>query len=110
VDSLHQHRPRTTEDRNNCLRRPSGPCRGFVQCLKVSGDQHHDVGIVPRDGAGYLPVSTGHLDVADANLQMALAVVAASDEARIQRMPMAAAAVAGLAAVALRSCRPNFSV
>jgi hypothetical protein len=57
---------------------------GSAQCLEISADQHRDVGIAPRDGAEYLPTSTGHLDVADANLQMALAVVAAPDEGRIQ--------------------------
>ena len=34
--------------------------------------------------AQYLPASTRHLDVADTNLQMALLVVAAPDESRIQ--------------------------
>ena len=48
--------------------------------LQVSADQPREVGIGPRDSAEYLPASSSRLDVADANLQMPFAIVAATDE------------------------------
>ena len=57
---------------------------GSAHRLKVSPDQHRDVGIGPRDGAEDLSASVSRLDVADANFQMPFAVVAATDEGRVQ--------------------------
>src|SRR5271169_339568 len=57
---------------------------GSAHGLEVSADQHRDVGVALRDRAKYLPISARRLDVADANLQMAFAIVAAADESRIQ--------------------------
>src|SRR5271154_1790244 len=52
--------------------------------LEVSANQRRDVGVALRNSAKYLPTSASRLDVADANLQMAFAVVAAADEGGIQ--------------------------
>ena len=57
---------------------------GSAYRLKVSADQHSEVGIGPRDSAEYLPAAAGRLDAADANLQMPFAVAATPDERRIQ--------------------------
>ena len=57
---------------------------GSADRLKAAPDQHRDVGIGLRDGAEYLPATAGCLDIADANLQMPFAVVAAADEGRVQ--------------------------
>ena len=53
---------------------------GSADCLQASADQRGDVGLGPGDSAEHLPGSLGRLDVADANLQVPLAVVAAPDE------------------------------
>ena len=52
--------------------------------IKVSADQQRDVGVALRDSAKYLAAAAGHLDIADTNLQMALAIVTAPDEGRVQ--------------------------
>ena len=57
---------------------------GSADRLEASPDQHRNVGVGPCDGAEDLPPSVGCLDVADANLQMPFAVVAAADEGRVQ--------------------------
>ena len=57
---------------------------GSAHRLKAAPDQHRDVGIGPRDGAEDLSASVGSLDIADPNFQMPFAVVAATDESRVQ--------------------------
>ena len=57
---------------------------GSAHGLEVSANQRRDVGVALRNSAKYLPTSARRLDVADANLQMAFAVVAAADEGGIQ--------------------------
>jgi hypothetical protein len=41
---------------------------GSANRLKISADQHRDIGIGPRDSAKYLPASVGRFDVTDADL------------------------------------------
>ena len=53
---------------------------GSAHRLQVAADQRGDVGLGPRDSAEHLPAPALRLDVADANLQVSLASVAASDE------------------------------
>ena len=53
---------------------------GSAHRLKVAADQHGDVGIGPRDSAEHLPRSGRRLDITDPNLEMPIAVVAATDE------------------------------
>jgi hypothetical protein len=53
---------------------------GSAEGLKVSADQHRDVGIGSCNSAEHLPAPIERLNVADANLQMPLAVMAAPDE------------------------------
>jgi hypothetical protein len=57
---------------------------GAADRLQVAADQHRDVGLGPRDSAEHWPASVLRLDVADANLQVSFAVVAAANEGRIQ--------------------------
>jgi hypothetical protein len=53
---------------------------GAADHLKVAADQRREVGLGPRDSAEHLPASSSRLDVADANLQVSFASVAAPDE------------------------------
>src|SRR5713101_2423008 len=57
---------------------------GSADRLKVSPDEHCDVSVGLRDSAEYLPATIGCLDIANANLQMPLAIVAATDEGCVQ--------------------------
>jgi hypothetical protein len=57
---------------------------GVANASKVSADQHRDVGVSLRDRSEHLSASTGGLDVADADLQVAFAFFAAADEGRVQ--------------------------
>src|ERR1700685_3561414 len=57
---------------------------GSAHGLEVSANQRRDVGVALRKSAKYLPTSASRLDVADANLQMAFAVVAAGEGGGIQ--------------------------
>jgi len=53
-----------------------GPARGFQAPL----DQRGEVGLGPGDGAENLAATVVRLDVANADLQVAFAIVAAADE------------------------------
>jgi hypothetical protein len=55
-----------------------------AHCIKVSAYQYRDVGVALRDSTEYLPASAGRLNISDTNFEMALAIVAASDEGRVQ--------------------------
>jgi hypothetical protein len=57
---------------------------GSADRLEISLDERRDVSVRIRDRAEYLPGATGCLGIANANLQMALAMVAATDEGRVQ--------------------------
>ena len=83
---------------------------GSAHGLEVSANQRRDVGVALRNSAKYLPTSARRLDVADANLQMAFAVVALRMKVESKLMLIAGSAVAGLARAASRSCSPIFSV
>src|SRR5208337_4017053 len=58
---------------------------GSADRLKTSPDQHRDIRAGFRDSAEDLPPAVGCLNVADADLQMPFAVVAATDESRVYR-------------------------
>jgi hypothetical protein len=57
---------------------------GSAHGFKVSADQRRDVGTSLHHRSEHLSPSGSRLDVADANLQVSLAVFAAADEGRIQ--------------------------
>ena len=76
-----RHRPQTGTSVGECGQ------LGVVSSaygFKVSADQRRDVGTSLRHRSEHLSPSGSRLDVADANLQVSLAVFAAADEGRIQ--------------------------
>ena len=56
---------------------------GSADRLKAAPDQRCDLRLGLRHGAEHLPTTARCLDVADANLQMPFAVVAAADKCRV---------------------------
>jgi hypothetical protein len=76
-----QDRPQTGTTVRECGHRSVG---GAANDLKVSADQRRDVGVSLGDRSEHLSASTGGLDVADADLQVAFAFFAAADEGRVQ--------------------------
>src|ERR1700758_3403956 len=58
--------------------------RRFAHGFQVSPDQPRDVSVGLRHRREYLSPSCRGLDVADADLQVALAIFTAADEGRIQ--------------------------
>src|ERR1700726_3103371 len=53
---------------------------GSTDRLKAAPDHYCDLRVGLRHGAEHLPATAGCLDVADTNLQMSFAIVAAADE------------------------------
>jgi hypothetical protein len=77
---LGQHRP---EARGTVRERSQLGVGGSADCLKAAPDHHYDLRLGLRHSAEYLSTAAGSLDVADANLQMPLAGMAAADEGRV---------------------------
>jgi len=82
-----------------------GPAHGFQGSL----DQCGDVGLGPGDGAKDLAATVNRLDVADADLQVAFAVVAAAMKVE-SKLIVIAAADGDCSATASTSCLPICSV
>ena len=72
-----------TEGRGTVGERGQLGVGGSTDRLKAAPDHHGDLRLGLRHGAEHLPATAGGLDVADANLQMSFAVVAAADECRV---------------------------
>jgi hypothetical protein len=77
---LGQDRPKA---RGTIRERSQLSVGGSADCLKAAPDHHGDLRLGLRHGAEYLSAAAGGLDVADANLQMPFAGVAAADEGRV---------------------------
>jgi hypothetical protein len=56
---------------------------GSTDRLKAAPDHDRDLRVGVRHGAEHLSATAGCFDVADANLQMSFAIVAATDECRV---------------------------
>src|ERR1700752_2461832 len=83
---------------------------GSADCLKAAVSLNRNVGAGPGDGTKDLPPAVGCLDVANANFQMPVTFLTATNECRVRGEVMLMAAAIGLAVGMSPRCSPILSV